>query len=459
MRVRFGDRRPDRARQAEPDRLEAVHEDPVPCVLDLEEHRGPAHEVPGVDRDGLARRQEVGERDREVARVDVAVRRRRLVRLVAPAAGGELRADVVGPVAGRAVAADGELGVDRLGHRAGVPDDGEVDPAVRADRARLDVDLHDARLRPDELAVTRRPVVEGRAERQDDVGLRQQLGRDGRGEPARDAQRPRIAVEDPLGHRAVGQQRAGARAERGERGARAAEDGAPSGDDDRPLRALQQVGDGGDLLRARRRRRRHGQHQRLGRLDGGLRLQVDRQVQHDGPPLERGATVRAGGVGLGGRGAVDRLGDRADRVGEVVLVDAEVRGERCAGRVPGDDEERRARLCRLGEAGHGVREARALVHGAHADAPRHARPAVGHAQRSGLVAGREEPRAAPLERLGGDEIAAADDAEDHLHAERGEPAPDGGSHRLLSPFNAHRLDTVARARSEICYMPPRWDAE
>ena len=445
--VRLGGRGPDRAGQAEPDRLEAVHEDPVPRVLDVEEHRGPAHEVPGVDRDGLARRQQVGERDREVARVDVAVRGGRLVGLVAPAAGGELRAHLVGAVAGRPVSAGGELGLHRLRHRAGVADDGEVDPAVRADRARLDVDLHDARLRADELAVARGPVVERRAEREDDVGLRQQLGGDRRGEPARDAQRPRIAVEDPLRHRAVGQQRAGTLAEGGERGPGAAEHGATAGDDDRPLRALQQVGDGGDLLRARRGRRRHGQHARLGRVDGGLRLQVDRQVEHDGAALERGAAVRARGVRLGGGRAVDRLGDRADRVGEVVLVDAEVRGERGAGRVPGDDEHRRPRLRRLGEAGHGVREARPLVHGAHADASRDARPAVGHAQRAGLVAGGEEPRAAALERLGGDEVAAADDAEDGLHAERREPAADGGGNglrrALVSPGGAHRLLCIA----------------
>ena len=129
-----------------PTALEAVHEDPVARVLDVEEHRGPAHEVPGVDRDGLARRQEVGERDREVARVDEAVRARR-PRRARRASGGRRAARRPRPCGSRSprVPRAASSASDRLRDRAGVADDGEVDAAVRADRARLDVDLHDAR--------------------------------------------------------------------------------------------------------------------------------------------------------------------------------------------------------------------------------------------------------------------------------------------------------------------------
>ena len=206
-----GDRGADRAGRGRARRLEAVHEDPVARVLDVEEHRGPAREVPGVDRDGLVARQQVGERDREVARVDVAVRGRR------PRTAR--RASARAASCARAPRRCGSRSPRARGRRARRPAPPRRAPASpttpRSTRrfapiARGSTSTWiDARLRADERAVARRPVVERRAEREDDVGLR----RAARRRPARRT-RPRCRsahgspCEHPLRHRAVGQQRA-----------------------------------------------------------------------------------------------------------------------------------------------------------------------------------------------------------------------------------------------------------
>ena len=55
---------------------------------------------------------------------------------------------------------------------------------------------------------------------------------------------------------------------------------------------------------------------------------------------------------------------------------------------------------------------------------RHARVAVGHRDRAALVAGVVERAPGGVQRLGGEEVAAAEDAERVADPERGERAPD-----------------------------------
>ena len=207
--LRARDGRADRAPEAEADRLEAVREDPVARVLDVEEHGRPAGEVPRVDRPRSSPAA-AGRRARSTAssgRCNL-LGPRRLEGLVAPAAGGDLRptSSVRNPVALTPRAASSASSARATAPAS--PTIAEVGAAVRADRAGLHIDLHQTRAGRDELAVARGPVIQRRAEREHDVGLRQELRGDGRREPARDPQRVRVAVEDALGHGAVGEQRA-----------------------------------------------------------------------------------------------------------------------------------------------------------------------------------------------------------------------------------------------------------
>ncbi len=161
---------------------------------------------------------------------------------------------------------------------------------------------------------------------------------------------------------------------------------------------------------------------RRGGLIGRLGLNVDRQHQHDRPALCDRALVRARGIVGGCPGAVDPVGDRADRLDQVVLVDPEVRGQRRRGRLAGEDQHGRAALGGFGEAGHRVRQAGPLVDADHADAAGGAGVAVGHAGCAHLVPGGVEGGAVPDQRVGHDEVAAPEHAEgvlDPLGGDRG----------------------------------------
>ena len=68
--VRPRDRGPDGRGQAEPDRLERLGEAEARLVGDRQVHARVAHEVPGVDRHGPLRGQQVIERDGQRARID-----------------------------------------------------------------------------------------------------------------------------------------------------------------------------------------------------------------------------------------------------------------------------------------------------------------------------------------------------------------------------------------------------
>ena len=174
-------------------------------------HRGPAHEVARVDHDGPLGGQQVVERDRERPRVEAAGRLR--VGLVAPAPLGQRRGQ-------RGTAPARTLGhglEQRLGGRGRVADHARRDRPVGADRVAVEVDLGDPRRRADQRAVARRPLVERRAEADDDVGVREQLGGERRREPARDPGVVRVAGEQPVRDRRRGEHRPAALPERAER--------------------------------------------------------------------------------------------------------------------------------------------------------------------------------------------------------------------------------------------------
>ena len=195
----------------------------------------------------------------------------------------------------------------------------------------------------------------------------------------------------------------------------------------------------GDLLD----RLHHGPHRRLGggelrrpRLlwldhDRRLWLDVDRQHQHDGTPLGHRPVIRALRV-VGRRlRAVDPVGDRSDGFDEVVLVDPEVAGQRRGWCLSGEDEQRRSAFRRLGQSGHRVRQARALVNADDAESTRAAGVAVGHAHRASFMPRVVKARAAPAQRIRDDEVAAAEHAErvpDTLRGDR--HADDIGNRRL-----------------------------
>ena len=81
-------------------------------------------------------------------------------------------------------------------------------------------------------------------------------------------------------------------------------------------------------------------------------------------------------------------------------------------------------LAASAEPGHRVRQARPLVDADDPDAPGDARVPVGHADGAALVAGVVEAGAAAAQRVGDDQVAAADDAERVLHTLRGDRRAD-----------------------------------
>ena len=247
---------------------------------------------------------------------------------------------------------------------------------------------------------------------------------------------------------------------------------AAAGDDHRPLRALQQIGDGGHR-RGRRLGRGEGRQRRLAGLErlGRLGLDVDGQHEHHGPALDHRALVGALGVVGGGGGALDAVGGRAHGLDQPGLVDAEVGGQRRRRRLAGEHEHGRAALHRLGEAGHRVGEPRALVHAADPDAAAHARVPVRHADRPVLAAGGVEAGAAAAQRVGDHEVAAAQHPEGVADAGGGQRLAhdighalrplDGGGHLtpsspgLRPPHRAADPTCGLSPASSRCLPPPR----
>ena len=241
-----GDRRPDGVAEREADALEGLREDEAGRVGHAQVHRRPAHEGAGVHDDGALGRQQVVERDAQRARVEYAGGPALGVGLVAPAPRGDLapparacgarrrsapRRASAASSASAVAAASPITPSARAGGRRSPPRRGR--PARRPRRA------------PAASPWPRRPLVQRGAEGDDHVGLPQQPRGQRRREAAGDAQVVRVAGEQPVGHGARGQQRAGALAERAQRRAGAREHGAAAGDDGRALRAGQQVGERG----------------------------------------------------------------------------------------------------------------------------------------------------------------------------------------------------------------------
>ncbi|CAA9508586.1 MAG: hypothetical protein AVDCRST_MAG13-2674, partial [uncultured Solirubrobacteraceae bacterium] len=96
-------------------------------------------------------------------------------------------------------------------------------------------------------------------------------------------------------------------------------------------------------------------------------LQVDGQEQDDRAALHPRPRERPLGVGHRGRRGVDALDHGAHGLRDRGLVHAEVRAQGGGRRVRREQQQRGARLRRLGEGGDRVREPRALVdrHDAH----------------------------------------------------------------------------------------------
>ena len=135
--------------------------------------------------------------------------------------------------------------------------------------------------------------------------------------------------------------------------------GAAPGDEHRPPRRGERGGELGDAVGVGRGRRPPAGERRTSSAPGGHvgHLHVERQVDDDGAPFPLRRPERRRDVGDRGVRGVDAHGLGADGAGQGHLVDVEVRQRlRRLGR---QHEQRRAALGRLGDPGHGVRQARA----------------------------------------------------------------------------------------------------
>jgi hypothetical protein len=173
--VRAGERRADRRAQAQPDALERLREAEPLFVGHREVGARVAHEVAGVDRDDPFRGQQFVEQPAQRPRVDPAASGEVLVLDVVPAAGRDPGGDLLGAVALLLL----RHGQDVDGGARDISDDPQVDRPVRAERALLDVDLDELRVRAEQLPVPGRPHVQRAAPADDEVGPDDQLGGQG----------------------------------------------------------------------------------------------------------------------------------------------------------------------------------------------------------------------------------------------------------------------------------------
>jgi hypothetical protein len=302
---------------------------------------------------------------------------------------------------------------------------------VEAQLRSVVVDLDDDRVLREDRVSPGGPRRQRGAEREDEV--RALEGADGRREreAAGDADVGGVPVEHALGERRRRERRAEPVGELGDGVARPGEPGAAARDDDRRARGQEVVDDPPDDVAGRHRPRHHvlgsGAVGRGPVLPGPVDdapLEVQRHVEDDRAALDECAPVGAPDV-VGGRvGPVDPLGDAAGRLDESGLVDEEVGPPGAGGGGPGDDDQGRAGLRRVGERRQGVREPGPLVDGADGERPARAPVGVGRAGGGGLVPGADERGAGPHERVGRLEVSAADDAEHPGHPEVGERLPD-----------------------------------
>src|SRR5215213_8014145 len=173
--IRSRHRGPDTAGQTQTHRLKGVRENKAPVVGHREVHGRVAEEVPGVSRDGALRRQHIVERYAEGTRVDVIDGALILVGLVARAPPGDLaREGFVAKSLPFYVAAL-EFVQDGLRGRGRVPDYADIHAMECSDYLSVQVHLRHARIGREEPAVAHGPVIQGGAEGEHDVRLREQF--------------------------------------------------------------------------------------------------------------------------------------------------------------------------------------------------------------------------------------------------------------------------------------------
>ena len=370
-------------------------------------------------------RQQVVQRDRERrAGRSAPGRRRSSIRHVAPAHLGArcARRSAVGR-GSRGPAAAAELGGTPGRRRPTSPSTprstGRLAPSASGSRSTCTTVASGA----DQPAVPGRPHVQRAAPADDEVGAADQLGGERRGEPAGDAERPRVPANRPVGHRRGGQQRPAAARPALERPP------APASRAPRPARntgrraAASSVGQLGD----------RGGGRPGGAGSGSTGAAGTGQLRRPAPPgrpaagsartVRRSPTARAVGPRRRRRPRsrpVQPLGTAPTARGQAVLVDPEVRAHRGAA-VSAASTSSGVRLLAAS-----VMPVIALVSpgpGAPYSTP--TSPAdpgvrVGHRRRAALVPGRDEAGAGRDQRVGDGEVAAADHAEDVVGAELGQ---------------------------------------
>ncbi len=303
--------------------------------------------------------QQVVERDRQRARVDAVGRAVVGVGDVAPAdLGGDARRELVAAVAGTPAGRLRRGGDRRLAH---VADDSDRAGAVGAERLRIVVDLDHGGTVRDQMSVPHRPHVEGAAPPDDQVGAADQLGGERRGEPAGHVERPRAAVEQPLGHGRRREQRSRRVAELLEGDPASGATGPSASDEHESLGPVQRVDERRQVTVVRRDRSAPRRGRGAGRGVGRHRLGLQRQrdVEHDGPAPVTGQLDGGAGLGDRGRRGRDPGRHRRHRGGERGLVHVEV-GPRL-GHLGRNDDHRRPALGRLGDPRHRVGEAAPLM--------------------------------------------------------------------------------------------------
>ena len=375
--VRPGHRRADGAGQPQPDRLKRLGEDEALRVRHPQVHRRVAHEVAGVDGHGPLGRQQVVERSRQRARIDRASPCRR-PRTASPARcrrGCARRS--AGCLANRRPSGDARHAVSSASSAArrlaDIADDGH-------DRTRWWAPIASASWsiwitvarRAEQPAVARRPHVQRR--------------------PRRPARRPPAAISSAAAGEAKPPEMPSAHGLPANRPLATADvaSSAPSmsascssGSRASASTAPRPAMISGALARASASAASTmaAAAGRTGRSGGGVRRHGVPIVRALARPGRRAAASAPPAAARPGRGAGPQRRRRRPWPGRaaarrprrptapVVLLDPEVGADRRGGRVGRQHQQRRPTLGRLGQAGHGVGQARPLVHAADADPP------------------------------------------------------------------------------------------
>ena len=334
--------------------------------------------------------------------------------------------------------------IHRAGGLADVAVHAQIDRPVRAERRLVVVDLDQGRPVADQPAVPGGPHGQTATPGDDQIRVRDQLGRQRGGEAAGDAEIEGVASECALRHRRGGQQRTRSQRQVAER--LAVRHGAPPGDEHRPLGRVAS-----------------------GRPAGGSRTcragpAPAAGAGSPGPASASPACTSSGTLSTTVRRPLRAV--RHARVTSATALSAEytrsgtaptertrpswsiLKLDRTAapGGVRGQHDHRRPALGGLGDTGDGIGQSRSLVHRHQADRAARARVRVGHRGRTRLVPGREERDPGLAQRVRHDQVAAADHAEGVADAEATQGPSDqlGDSHpRSSAPLD--QRDGAGRA--------------